>query len=192
MAEHEITTLLMRVKKGDAAAEAELLERVYPELKRIAARRLRQDGARNGLQTTELVNEAYLRVFGAETPVDWQGRVHFFAVIAQKVRFILVDHARKRHSGGHVTVELDDSMNERAAPDDGIEILALNEALERLAEEYPRQARVVELRYFGGMTLEEIADELALNITTIKRDWTFAKSWLYDRMSPAAANEPGA
>ncbi|MEK7834069.1 MAG: ECF-type sigma factor [Acidobacteriota bacterium] len=181
----EITELLKRVRNGDAIAESELLNRVYPDLKRIAASRLR-GWKPDGMQATELVNEVYLRVFGSDTPVDWQNRAHFFAVIAQQVRNILVDHARKRRKGGHLSVELDDSVGNMPAPNGpaDIEITALDEALQRLESIDGRAARVVLLRYFGGLTLDEVAEVLNLNISTIKRDWTFAKSWLFDQLKP--------
>lgn len=180
----EITELLKRVRSGDAEAEEELLARVYPDLKRLAAGKLR--GWKSGsLQTTELVNEVYLRIFGSETPVDWQSRAHFFAVVARQVRFILVEQARKRRSGGHLSVELDDALLNRAAPGSlSLEIVELDEALQRLEAVDARAARVVLLRYFGGLTLEEVAEVLSLNISTIKRDWTFAKSWLFDHLKP--------
>ncbi len=179
----EITELLKRVKVGDTEAEAELLSQVYPDLKRLASARL-SSWKSGGLQATELVNEAYLRVFGSDTPVDWQNRAHFFAVIAQQVRNILVDHVRKRRKGGHLSVELDDSVGNIPStngPAD-IEITALDEALLRLESVDGRAARVVLLRYFGGLSLEEVAEVLGVNISTIKRDWTFAKSWLFDQL----------
>lgn len=179
----EITELLKRVKVGDTKAEAELLSRVYPELKRLASARL-SSWKSGGLQATELVNEAYLRVFGSDTPVDWQNRAHFFAVIAQQVRNILVDHARKRRKGGHLSVELDDSVGNIPSPNGpaDIEVTALDEALQRLELIDSRAARVVLLRYFGGLSLEEVAEVLGVNISTIKRDWMFAKSWLFDQL----------
>ncbi|MBP6824027.1 MAG: sigma-70 family RNA polymerase sigma factor [Acidobacteria bacterium] len=179
----EITKLLKRVRAGDESAEAELLDHVYPELKRIASSRLRAWKS-GGMQATELVNEVYLRVFGSDTPVDWQNRAHFFAVIAQQVRNTLVDQARKRGKGNHVSVALDDSVSDKPSPNGpvDIEITALDEALQRLEVIDRRAARVVLLRYFGGLSLEEVAEVLGVNISTIKRDWTFAKSWLFDQL----------
>ncbi len=179
----EITKLLKRVRAGDDSAEAELLNHVYPELKRIASSRLRAWKS-GGMQATELVNEVYLRVFGSDTPVDWQNRAHFFAVIAQQVRNTLVDQARKRGKGNHVSVALDDSVSDKPSPNGpvDIEVTALDEALQRLNSIDPRAARVVLLRYFGGLTLEEVAEVLRLSLATIKRDWTFAKSWLFDQL----------
>ncbi|HMV50466.1 MAG TPA: ECF-type sigma factor [Blastocatellia bacterium] len=179
----EITELLKRAQMGDTAAESELLSRVYPTLKRLAAGKLR-DWKSGGLQATELVNEAYLKIFNSETPVDWQNRAHFFAVVAQQVRFVLLDEARKRRSGDHVSVELDDSLRDKIASPVLVEITALNEALQGLESVDARAARVVVLRYFGGLTLEEVAEVLRLNISTIKRDWTFARSYLFNQLRP--------
>lgn len=186
--EVEITELLRRVRQGDTDAEGELLNRVYPDLKRIAASRLR-GWKSGGMQATELVNEVYLRVFGSETPVNWQNRAHFFAVIAQQVKNTLIDQARKRSKGNHVSVALDDSVSDKPSPNGpvDVEITALDEALRRLESIDARAARVVLLRYFGGLTLEEIAEVLSLNISTIKRDWTFAKTWLFDQLKPNEA-----
>jgi len=185
----EITEWLKRVKNGDAEAEAELLTQVYPDLKRIAANRLRRETPGHGLQVTELVNEAYMRIFGSGTPVDWQNRAHFFAVIAQQVRNILVDQARRRHRGGHVSVALEEAppgLPIVADVSSGVEVLALDEALQRLETIDGRAARVVVLRFFGGLTLEETAEVLGVNVVTVKRDWAFAKSWLFAQLNPTA------
>jgi len=184
----EVTKLLKRVGNGDQEAAELLLSLVHPELKRIAAKWLRREQRGHGIQTTELVNEAYLRVFGSATPVDWQDRMHFFAVIAQHVRYILVDHARRRRKGGHVSVTLDDAMHERPAPNNpaNVKVTALDEALRRLEAIDARAARVVVLRFFGGLTVEEVAEVLHVNVATVKRDWAFAKSWLFDQLKPGA------
>lgn len=139
------------------------------------------------MQATELVNEVYLRVFGSDTSVDWQDRAHFFAVIAQQVRNTLIDNARKRHKGGHISVALDEFVSDKQASDCliDIDVIALDEALRRLESIDRRAARVVLLRYFGGLTLEEVAEVLNLSNATIKRDWTFARSWLFDQLKPA-------
>ncbi|MEP7341984.1 MAG: ECF-type sigma factor [Acidobacteriota bacterium] len=189
---NEITQWLKRARNGDAEAEAELLAYVYPNLKRIAASRLRSETPGHGLQVTELVNEAYVRVFGSNTPVDWQNRAHFFAVIAQAVRNILVDHARRRQRGGHVSVALDDGMDARPAPEGlaNIEVVALDEALRQFESIDARAARVVLLRFFGGLTLEEAAEVLSVSVVTVKRDWAFAKSWLFDQLKPGARPSP--
>lgn len=180
----EVTELLKRIRNGEEEAAARLMSLVYPDLKRIAANRLRLEQARHGLQTTDLVNEAYLRIFGSGTPVDWEDRAHFFAVVAQQVRHILVDQARKRQRGGHISVALDDSVGQKPAPNHlaNVEITALDEALQRLEKIDARAARVVLLRFFGGLTLEEAAEVLRINVATVKRDWKFAKSWLFDQL----------
>lgn len=185
----EVTRLLKRVKIGEQEAVDQLMLLVYPDLKRIAANRLRQEQAGHGFQTTDLVNEVYLRIFGSATAVDWESRAHFFAVVAQQVRNILVDRARKRHKGGHVSVALDDSANQIPLPANlpHIEITALDEALQRLEALDERSARVVLLRFFGGLTLEETALVLRVNPATVKRDWAFAKSWLYDQLNSGDA-----
>lgn len=181
----EITELLKQIRNGEQEAAARLLSLVYPDLKRIAAKRLRQEPAGHGWQTTELVNEAYLRVFGSKTPVEWQDRVHFFAVIAQQVRFIIVDQARKRRRGNHLSASLEEAF-EVADSAQNVEIMALDEALTRLEAIDQRAARVVELRFFGGLTLEETAEALGVNAATVKRDWVYAKSWLFAQLNPAA------
>lgn len=180
----EVTQLLKRVRSGEHEAAEQLMLLVYPDLKKIAANRLRLEKAGHGFQTTDLVNEAYLRIFGSATPVDWEDRAHFFAVVAQQVRNILVDRARKRHRGGHVSVAIDDAVSQKPAPGNltDIEITALDEALRRLETLDERAAKVVLLRYFGGLTLEETALVLRINPATVKRDWAFAKSWLFDQL----------
>lgn len=185
---HEITQLLHRITDGDTEAEAELLARVYPDLKRIAAKHLRREKTGHKFQVTELVNEAYVRIFGSSTPVLWKDRVHFFAVVAQQVRFILVDQARKRRSGDHLSVALDEAEYDQASAD-APEITALDDALQELERIDPRAARVVVFRYFGGLTLEEVASALSKDISTVKRDWTFAKSWLYDQLRNSSADD---
>ncbi|HMX26565.1 MAG TPA: ECF-type sigma factor [Blastocatellia bacterium] len=188
----EITELLKRVKNGDAEAEAELLARVYPDLKRIAANRLWRETPGHGLQVTELVNEAYMRIFGSGRPVDWQNRAHFFAVIAQQMRNILMDQARQRHRGGPVSVALDDAPPGLPAIPDaftGVEVLALDNALQQLEAIDSRAARVVVMRFFGGLTLEETAKTLNIPPNTAKRDWRFAKAWLYEKLKGGVSTD---
>lgn len=180
----EITQMLKRARDGDAAAEAELVAHVYPDLRRIAASRLRRETPGHGLQVTELVNEVYVRIFGSATPVDRQNRAHFSAVVAQQVRHILVDYARKRHKGGHVSIELNEAVGQPSGSNDSnqVDVAALDEVLQRLEAIDGRAARGVVLRFFGGLTLEEAAAVLGVNVATVKRDWAFAKSWLFDQL----------
>jgi RNA polymerase sigma-70 factor, ECF subfamily len=183
----DVTVLLQRFRKGDKAAANELLPLVYEELKRLAAIRMKSERPGHTLQPTALVHEVYLKLaMGA--PVDWQNRAHFFAVAAQHMRRIIVDHARAatagKRGGGRQSVSLDDFMGTTLPPDESM--LALDEALDRLKEIDERAARVVELRFFGGLTEREVAEVLGIGVTTMKRDWDFARAWLGSRLGAAA------
>lgn len=182
----DITQLLLQWGGGDASALDELMPIVYAELRRIARRFMRRQSPNNTLQTTDLVNEAYLRLIDSSR-VNWQGRTHFFAVSAQLMRRILVDAARRRNSqkrgGGQVRVTLDDRLD--IADVDGTDVVALDEALKRLAQLNPRHSQIVELRYFGGLTEDQVADLLSISPRTVRRDWSLAKAWLYRELSRA-------
>lgn len=173
-----VTRLLRASSHGDRSAEAELSSAVHGDLRRRAAAFLRRERPDHTLQPTALVNEAYLRLVGQDG--DWRNRSHFFGVVAQQMRRILVDHARKhraaKRAGNEIRVSFRDAL--AAAAEQPGDLAAVDEALERLAGEYPRQARVVELRFFGGYTEQEIAGILAISVETVKRDWKFAKAWL--------------
>lgn len=171
-------------KHGDQSALQKLTPIIYGELRRIAHRYAQREPNGHTLQTTALINEAYLRLAGNEPP-DWQNRQHFFAVTAQIMRHILIDHARRRRSlkhGGEVQQVSVDEANLMAA-ERAKELIALDEALEELAEIDPRKSQVVQLRYFGGLTLEEVADALGLSLMTVRRDWRAAKAWLYKEVN---------
>lgn len=176
---NEITRLLKAWSGGDAAALSGLTPLVYAELRQIAHRYMRRENPGNSLQTTALVNEAYLKLVDAQD-VEWTDRAHFFAVSAQMMRRILVDAARARGShkrgAGAVKVNVDEALV--ASPERDSSLLALDEALESFSVLAPRQAKVVELRYFGGLSEEEIAEVLKISPRTVRRDWDFAKSWL--------------
>ncbi|MGD0462603.1 MAG: sigma-70 family RNA polymerase sigma factor [Tepidisphaeraceae bacterium] len=181
----EITQLLANLKSGDrTAVAAKLMPLVYDEFKALAARQLRRERANHTLQPTALVHEAYLRLID-QTRVDWQGRTHFFAVGAQAIRRILVDHARQRkrqkRGGGAGRVELDESV--ALAPQRSEEILALDEAMEKLAKLDSRQAEIVEMRFFAGMNVEEVAQALGVSKRTVEGDWTMARAWLMRELS---------
>lgn len=176
----DVTGLLLEWQQGDHDALDKLTPLVYDELRRIAHRYIRQERGGHTLQTTALVNEAYVRLVGGQR-IEWQNRAHFFGVVAQIMRHILIDHARRlryvKHGGDAQRVSLEDVAalpQERAA-----ELLALDEALSELARLDPRKARVVELRYFGGLSIEETADVLDISAMTVRRDWRAAKAWLY-------------
>ena len=171
MAATDLTELLRRVARGDKTAESELLPSVYRELHGIACAYLRGERREHTLQATALVHEAYLRLF-AKQDIDWKGRAHFFSLAAQTMRRILVDYARQRSAGkrdGGVHVSLDEELMISAEQCDLV--ADLDEALVRLGEFGPRAARVVELRFFSGLSEEEIADILEVSVRTVKRDW---------------------
>ena len=184
---NDLTGLLVEWAQGDKAALDRLTPLVYDEIRRIAHRYIQREREGHTLQTTALINEAYLRLAGSQN-VDWQNRSHFFAVTAQVMRHILIDHARRRryvkHGGEAQRVAFDVALNETASMSKAraTELLALNEALEELAQLDPRKSRVVELRYFGGLSLEETAEVLEVSVMTVRRDWRAAKAWLYQRV----------
>jgi len=180
----QVTQLLVAWSGGDEGALGKLIPLVEPELHRLAHHYMSREGEGHTLQTTALVNEAYLEFVGKSHP-QLRNRPHFFAVAAQLMRRIMVDHARERHAlkrgGGAVRVTLDEGAfvtETRAA-----ELLALDEALENLAAFDPRKSKIVEMRYFGGLTVEEIAEVLKIHPNTVMRDWNAAKAWLYAQLS---------
>jgi RNA polymerase sigma factor (TIGR02999 family) len=181
----EITNLLRAWGSGDEAALARLMEHVYPELRLMARRYMKNQAQGNTLQATVLVHEVYLRLVGV-TKVEWQARAQFFAIAAQLMRRILVDAARTRGSrkrgGIPRKVNLDESAVLSPAPERSI--LALDEALTAFSQIAPRQAKVVELRYFGGLTEEEIVAALKISPRTVRRDWDLARAWLLRELSP--------
>jgi len=186
----EVTNLLIELKNGNREAESRLMPLVYGELRRLAGLYMRGERPGHTLQATALVHEAYLRLVGYED-VDWQNRAHFFGVAANLMRRILVDHARakqaKKRGGGDQKVSLDQAVLVR--PEAPEQFLALDEALERLAKRDPRQARIVELRYFGGLSEEETAEVLQISVRTVKRDWSVARAWLYQQLNPQPARD---
>jgi len=174
-----VTRLLLAWKDGDQAALEDLIPVVYPELRRIAGRYLRRERVGHTLQPTALVHEAYLKLFDQDR-ADWQNRAQFFGVAAQLMRRILVDHAREhaaaKRGGGVRPVTLVDGAG--ALSPRGIDVIALDEALARFAALYPEPGRLVELRFFGGLTIEETAEVMGLSPATVKRQWTVARAWL--------------
>jgi RNA polymerase sigma factor (TIGR02999 family) len=186
LSQQRVTDLLTRWSQGDDAALAELTPLVYEELRRLAHRQMGAERADHTLQTTALANEAYLRLADHTNP-RWQNRVHFFAAAAQAMRRILVSYARAQRSekrgGGALKIELDEAAV--VLPEESKEILDLHEALERLATLDSRKAQVVELKYFGGLTYDEIAEVLKISRVTVRRDWEFAKVWLYTELRSA-------
>jgi RNA polymerase sigma factor (TIGR02999 family) len=181
-----VTELLAHWSHGDDAALAELTPLVYEELQRLAHRHMRGERPGHTLQTTALVNEAYLRLADQTNP-RWQNRAHFFAVAARAMRQILVSYARsnraQKRGGGAFKVELDEAAI--VSPEQSKEFVDLHEALERLVTLDSRKAQVVELKYFGGLDYDEIAEVLKISRVTVRRDWEFAKLWLYTELHNA-------
>jgi RNA polymerase sigma factor (TIGR02999 family) len=180
----EVTQLLGEWSNGDEGALKKLLPLVQPELHRLAHHYMSRERAGHTLQTTAILNEAYLRLIDDTKPV-WQGRTHFIAAAAQLMRRIMVDHAREHQSlkrgGGALKVTLDEAA--LVTKTRSQELLDLDEALERLAIQDLRKSQIVELRYFGGLTVEETAEFLKLSQRTVEREWTMAKAWLYRALS---------
>jgi RNA polymerase sigma-70 factor (ECF subfamily) len=181
-----ITDLLANLRSGDPQTEAILIPLVYDELRRPAKAQMRRERCNHTIQPTALVNEAYERLIKAPSAgVVWQSRIHFFAMAAHVMRHILVDYARakraQKRGAFRQQVTLDDGFH--ASAGQSLDVLALNEALERLLKLDQRQSRVVELRCFGGLTFEEIAEVLGVAVRTVKRDWSIARSWLYSQLS---------
>ncbi|HEY6291341.1 MAG TPA: sigma-70 family RNA polymerase sigma factor [Terriglobia bacterium] len=176
----EVTRLLAELRDGNQQARSELIALVYNELRRMAARYMRSERPGHTLQATALVHEAYLQIF-KQQDVSWQNRAHFLAVAATTMRSILIDHARARSAGkrggGQPRLSLEESLVFTEGRSE--ELLALDEALKQLAEFAPRESQIVELRYFGGLSVEETAEALQVSPRTVKRDWRRAQDWLY-------------
>ena len=181
----KMTLLLNGAGAGDPRAAADLLPLVYEQLRALAARKMRQERPDQTLQATALVHEAYLRVVDATKVQPWENRWHFFAAAAEAMRRILVDNARSRgrlkRGGGLARVDLDSIELTLQDPPD--KLVALDEALTQLAEEHPERARLVNLRYFGGLTHQEAAQAMGVSVSTADRHWAFARAWLYRRMA---------
>src|SRR6266487_2654724 len=184
---HRVTQLLVEWSHGDDSALGELTPLVYEELRRLAHHFMEGQRPDHTLQTTALVNEAYLRL-ADQTNSNWQSRAHFFAVAARAMRQILVSYARsnraQKRGGGGARIELDEAAI--VSPEESKEIVDLHEALERLATLDSRKAQVVELKYFGGLNHDEIAEVLKVSAVTVRRDWVFAKAWLYTELHNAS------
>ena len=183
----DVTRILHEWKDGSREALDRLIPIVYEELRTIASRQLAREWRHDRLQTTTVVSEAYVKLF-AQRQVDWQNRGHFFAIAAQLMRRILVDHARRelreKHGGGAIHVELSDAVSTAAEPSlDLLDAVALDAALQKLEALDPDQGRIVELRFFGGLTVEETAAALGISPATVKREWAVAKGWLYRELT---------
>ena len=179
----ELTRLLQDWRAGDQAAANEIIARVYPDLKRLARHYMQDERAGHTLQPTALVHELFLKLMAGE-PVDWQNRAHFLAVAAQQLRRMLIDHARAIHAarrgGGQLKLSLQDVEGWMGKSEE--DLLALNQALEKLEKLAPRCSRLIELRFFGGLKEQEAAEVLGISLATLKRDWTFARAWLIGQL----------
>jgi RNA polymerase sigma factor (TIGR02999 family) len=186
----DVTQILSQIESGDAGAADQLLPLIYDELRRLATHRLAQEKPGQTLQATALVHEAYVRLVGGDRELHWNSRGHFFAAAAEAMRRILVDNARRKQSlkqGGQFQrrdANLDQLIQQEASPD----ILAIDEALEKLAQANPPVARLVELRFFAGLTLDEAAAALDVSIRTANRYWTYAKAYLHNAIHGGERN----
>jgi RNA polymerase sigma factor (TIGR02999 family) len=181
----DVTQILCRIESGDPVASEQLLPLVYQELRKLAASRLAQEKPGQTLQATALVHDAYLRLVGADSAAGWNSRGHFFAAAAEAMRRILVENARRKaalkHGGNGERVALDSACAASEPP--SLDLLALDEALARLEAVEPVKARLVKLRYFGGLTMAEAAAALGISLASAERYWTFARSWLYAELA---------
>ena len=190
LAPHEVTQLLLDCSKGSQDAFKQLFPLVYEELRRLAHRYMTQERPGHTLQTTAVVHEAYFRLID-QKHVQWQNRAHFFAIASQMMRRILITHAQShayaKRGGGALKVSLDEAAV--LSPERAAELIALDEALKSLTAIDPRRSQVVELRFFGGLDNEEIAEVLNISPNTVTRDWNVAKAWLYREMSKEREDE---
>ncbi len=188
----DVTVLLAQLVDGDQQAASRLVPLVYSELRQMAARYMRRERVDHTLQTTALVHEAYLKLVD-QTSAGWQNRAHFFAVAAQVMRHILIDHARghlrEKRGGGQPVIQLDEGLV--FSPEQSSELLEVDTALHRLTALDPRQGKIVELRFFGGLTVEETAAVLGISPKTVKRDWSVAKAWLHGELKQGHGNIAG-
>lgn len=186
----EVTVLLQQMTAGQPDAAERLIPLVLAELHRLARSYLRSERAGHTLQPTALINEAYIRLVGDQAR-DWRNRAHFVGVTASIMRHILIDHARRRQAakrnGGSAPVAEAEQLNQIAGDEDQ-KLIALNDALNRLEKLSPRQRRVVELRHFGGLSVEETAEALGISTVTVKRDWMAARAWLKSELQPARSS----
>jgi RNA polymerase sigma factor (TIGR02999 family) len=182
VSDHDITVMLRQWSDGNQQALTELLPVIYDELRRVAHQYLRRERAEQTLETTALVHEAYLKLIDQRS-VNWQNRAHFFAIAAQAMRRILVDNARRRSAAKREgeKIPLDDVAI--ISTDRAEHLVALDDALKRLEEIDPQQSKIIELRYFGGLTIEETAEAMSLSPATIKREWSMARAWLYQELA---------
>jgi RNA polymerase sigma factor (TIGR02999 family) len=185
---NDVAQLIERIEHGDAQAADQLLPIVYDQLRRLARKQISQEAVEQSLQSADLVHEAYLRLVGSN--VEWQGRGHFLAAAAEAMRRILVERARKKrrikHGGKYSRVELSDAAAQLdIAPD---EVITVSDLLESLTKQYPREAQIVKLHYFAGLTISEAGEAIGISSRTAYRYWTFARAWLHEAIRDDYAN----
>lgn len=189
----DVTLLLSELSRGNQEAAEKLIPFVYAELKRLARTYMRRERPDHTLQATALVHEVYIKL-AKQQAVDWQSRAHFFGIAAQLMRRILIDHARghlrQKRGGANEVLPLDEALV--FSPERSKELVKLDEALERLSKVDARQSRIVELRYFGGLSVDETAEFLGISPKTVKRDWSVAKAWLHGELRQTDAHAPRA
>jgi RNA polymerase sigma factor (TIGR02999 family) len=188
---NEITRILSTIPRGETQASDQLLPLVYDELLRLAAQQLAREKPGLTLQPTDLVHEAYLRLVDTESIACWDSRSHFFAAAAEAMRRILIEHARRiralRRGGGRQRVEFDPAL--LAAPERSEDLLALDEALDRLAIKHARKAELVKLRFFAGLTMDQAAETLGISVATAHRDWNYARAWLHQSVMESTSSQ---
>jgi RNA polymerase sigma factor (TIGR02999 family) len=189
---NDVTRILSAIEGGDPQAASQLLPLVYGELRKLASHRMAAEKPGDTLEATALVHEAYLRLVDSQAAQKWNGRAHFFAAAAEAMRRILIDNARRKrrpkHGGGLKRVDLDAAGS--VAESQGEDLLALDEVLNRFEMEDPAKARLVKLRYFAGLTLEQAAQALDISLATAKRHWAYARAWLYSAIEEADRSSP--
>ena len=186
---NDVTQILNAIEQGDPSAAEQLLPLVYEELRKLAAAKMAQENPGQTLQATALVHEAYIRLVDVETVQHWDSRGHFFAAAAEAMRRILVDRARHKETqrAGGLCERVDLEHNEPSIDGPSVDLIALNEALEKLAQKDPRKAELVKLRFFAGLSVHEAADVLGIAVSTAIADWAYAKGWLCLEMSGEAS-----
>jgi RNA polymerase sigma factor (TIGR02999 family) len=187
---NDATTLLSRIQNGDSDGNDQLLALIYDELRKLAAHKMANEAPGQTLQPTALVHEAWLRIIKGKE-IKFANRAHFFSAAAEAMRRILIERARRkgrqRHGSAFQRVEFEEGLKVGTLDADD-QMLALNDALDKLAEKFPRQAQVVQLRYFGGLTNEQAADVIGVSLATVKSDWTFSRTWLFQEMKESPAS----
>jgi RNA polymerase sigma factor (TIGR02999 family) len=180
----DVTKIFGQIEQGDGQASEKLLPLVYDELRRLAAAKLAQEKPGQTLQATALVHEAYIRLVDVEKIQHWNGQRHFFAAAAEAMRRILVEHARRKQATRRSARREDLDLNEIAEIDTNVDLVALDEALDQLAQRHPEKAKLVTLRFFGGYSLDDAAREVGISRATAQRYWSYARAWLMGRLSP--------